>query len=111
MGWSKYTEDNVEIMFERRELRKAEKQEWLQEIKNIKARTSVPHIAKSVVKGKTSESIVPVKEKYRDRTIVCKDCGEEFVFSSKVQKHYAEQKWNYPKRCKSCRDKRKVINP
>ena len=45
---------------------------------------------------------------YQDKTIVCKDCGQTFVFTAGEQEFYAERGFqNEPQRCKSCRDKRK----
>ena len=45
---------------------------------------------------------------YEDKTLVCKDCGEEFVFTAGEQEFYAEKGFhNEPQRCKACRDKRK----
>ena len=45
---------------------------------------------------------------YEDKTLVCKDCGNEFIFSAGEQEYYAEKGLqNEPKRCKSCRDARK----
>ena len=42
---------------------------------------------------------------YEDKTLVCKDCGQEFVFTAGEQEFYAERGFvNEPKRCKSCRD-------
>lgn len=47
-------------------------------------------------------------EELKDKTIVCKDCGEEFVFTVNEQKFYAEKGFtNEPARCKVCRDKKK----
>lgn len=47
-------------------------------------------------------------EEKKDKTIVCKDCGEEFVFSVNEQEFYAEKGFtNEPARCKECRAKRK----
>ncbi|MCI8588274.1 MAG: cytochrome C551 [Bacilli bacterium] len=46
---------------------------------------------------------------YKDKTITCIDCGEEFVFTARDQEFYAEKGFNNePKRCKSCRDKKKA---
>lgn len=43
-----------------------------------------------------------------DRTIVCKDCGEEFVFTEGEQEFYKEKGFeNDPVRCPDCRRKRK----
>ena len=45
---------------------------------------------------------------YEDKTLVCKDCGAEFVFTAGEQEFYAEKGFtNEPQRCKSCRDARK----
>lgn len=46
---------------------------------------------------------------YKDKTIKCVDCGTEFVFTARDQEFYAEKGFtNEPKRCKSCRDKKKA---
>lgn len=46
---------------------------------------------------------------YKDKTIKCIDCGEEFIFTVRDQVFYAEKGFNNePKRCKTCREKRKV---
>ena len=48
---------------------------------------------------------------YQDKTLVCKECGEQFIFSAGEQEFYAERGFqNEPQRCKSCRDKRKNVN-
>jgi len=45
---------------------------------------------------------------YNDKTIVCKDCGQEFTFTASEQEFFAEKGFtNEPQRCKSCRDARK----
>ncbi len=45
---------------------------------------------------------------YEDKTLVCKDCGAEFVFTAGEQEFYAEKGFqNEPQRCKECRAKRK----
>ena len=46
---------------------------------------------------------------FQDKTIVCKDCGQEFIFTAKEQEFYAEKGFdNEPQRCKPCRDARKA---
>lgn len=40
-------------------------------------------------------------------TVVCKDCGTEFVIEAKEQEWYKEQGFELPKRCPSCRKARK----
>lgn len=45
---------------------------------------------------------------YEDKTLVCKDCGNEFIFTAGEQEFYAEKGFTHePQRCKSCRDARK----
>lgn len=45
---------------------------------------------------------------YEDKTLVCKDCGKEFIFSAGEQEFYAEKGFqNEPLRCKDCRQARK----
>jgi CxxC-x17-CxxC domain-containing protein len=47
----------------------------------------------------------------QDKTITCKDCGQEFTFSASEQEFYAEKGFNNePVRCKSCRTARKQRN-
>lgn len=43
-----------------------------------------------------------------DKYLVCKDCGEEFLFSASEQEFYAEKGFeNEPGRCPECRRARK----
>ena len=45
---------------------------------------------------------------YQDKTLKCKECGEEFVFTASEQEFYAEKGFqNEPQRCKECRVARK----
>ena len=45
----------------------------------------------------------------QDKTITCKDCGTEFVFTVGEQQFYAEKGFtNEPVRCAECRAKRKA---
>lgn len=47
---------------------------------------------------------------YEDKTLVCKECGNEFVFTAGEQEFYAERGFqNEPQRCKPCRDARKAV--
>ena len=49
---------------------------------------------------------------YEDKTLVCKECGQEFVFTAGEQEFYAERGFqNEPQRCKACRDARKNAVP
>ena len=48
---------------------------------------------------------------FEDKTLTCKDCGAEFIFSAGEQEFYAEKGFtNEPKRCKACRDAKKAAN-
>ncbi|MDI6605411.1 zinc-ribbon domain-containing protein [Aceticella autotrophica] len=43
-----------------------------------------------------------------DKTIVCKDCGKEFVFTEGEQAFYKEKGFeNEPQRCPDCRRAKK----
>lgn len=45
---------------------------------------------------------------YQDKTLVCKDCRAEFIFSAGEQEFYAEKGFqNEPIRCRDCRAARK----
>ena len=45
---------------------------------------------------------------FEDKTLVCKECGNEFVFTAGEQEFYAARGFqNEPQRCKACRDARK----
>ena len=45
---------------------------------------------------------------FTDKTITCKECGNEFIFTAGEQEFYAEKGFeNEPQRCKACRDARK----
>lgn len=46
---------------------------------------------------------------FEDKTLVCKDCGKEFIFTAGEQEFYAEKGFqNEPVRCKECRGARKA---
>lgn len=45
---------------------------------------------------------------FEDKTLVCKECGNDFVFTAGEQEFYESRGFqNEPQRCKSCRDSRK----
>ena len=45
---------------------------------------------------------------YEDKTLICRDCGAEFVFTAGEQEFYAEKGFqNEPTRCKDCPSARK----
>ena len=42
---------------------------------------------------------------YQDKTLTCKECGKEFIFTAGEQEFYAEKGFeNEPARCRDCRD-------
>ena len=43
-----------------------------------------------------------------DKTLVCQDCSQEFVFSASEQAFFAERQFSEPRRCPSCRAARKA---
>ncbi len=43
-----------------------------------------------------------------DRTIQCRDCGQEFTFTAGEQAFYQERGFSEPQRCQSCRAARKA---
>ena len=46
---------------------------------------------------------------YQDKTLVCRDCGKEFVFTAGEQEFYAEKGFqNEPTRCRECRQAKKA---
>ena len=46
---------------------------------------------------------------YQDKTLVCRDCGKEFVFTAGEQEFYAESGFqNEPTRCRECRQAHKA---
>ena len=48
---------------------------------------------------------------YQDKTLICKECGKEFVFTAGEQEFYASRGFeNEPKRCKACLDARRNAN-
>ena len=46
---------------------------------------------------------------YADKTITCRDCGTDFVFTAGEQEFYAQKGFtNEPTRCPACRQQRKA---
>ena len=46
---------------------------------------------------------------FEDKSLVCKDCGQEFVFTAGEQEFYSVKGFqNEPGRCKECRSSRKT---
>lgn len=48
---------------------------------------------------------------FEDKTLTCRDCGSEFIFSASEQEFYEEKGFtNEPGRCPQCRAARKQRN-
>ncbi len=46
---------------------------------------------------------------YQDKTLVCKECGNEFIFTAGEQEFYDSKGFsNEPQRCKPCREARRI---
>ncbi len=46
---------------------------------------------------------------FEDKTLTCRDCGTEFIFTAGEQEFYAQKGFdNEPTRCRSCRQSRKA---
>lgn len=101
MGWAKYYEDNVEIIHERKEAM----QSYRQEIEIKVVCMGIFPVTNTIIEIK-EDPTVPQEIEYKDRYIVCKDCGRKFLFSAKTQKYFDKVDWDTPKRCKCCRSYR-----
>jgi len=51
------------------------------------------------------------KENFQDKELECVDCHSVFVFSAGEQRFYWSKGLREPKRCQSCRDRRKQTLP
>lgn len=48
---------------------------------------------------------------YQDKTLICRDCGNQFIFTAGEQEFYAEKGFNNePLRCRECRTARKQLS-
>ena len=48
---------------------------------------------------------------FEDKTLVCRDCGAEFIFTASEQSFFAEKGFqNEPGRCQACRSARRNQN-
>src|ERR1044071_1364954 len=74
------------------------------------SRTCVPPLIVSQAIGQHTFSIIRSRRamSYADKTIACRDCGMDFVFTAGEQEFYAQKGFtNEPTRCPSCRQARK----
>ncbi len=103
MGWAKYYEDNLEIMYERLAARGSLKEEA--EIRLV-CTSILPK--KKIMVEINEDFFVSHNNQYKDKYIICKDCGRVFTFTANAQKHYAYKEWKEPKRCKCCRERQNI---
>ena len=48
---------------------------------------------------------------FEDKTLTCRECGQQFVFTASEQQFYAEKGFqNEPGRCPACRAARRAAN-
>ncbi len=47
----------------------------------------------------------------QDKLLACVDCGAQFIFTARDQAFYQENNYQAPRRCKTCRGKRKLGQP
>ena len=46
---------------------------------------------------------------FQDKNLVCKACGQQFIFSAREQEFYSQKGLTFePKRCKDCRSLKKA---
>ncbi len=103
MGWAKFFEDNMEI---------AQDRLYMKYHSCIETNTASSGDSKITIIPQIVVQILPtaatVETERQDRQLVCKDCGEKFVFNVKAQEYYAQQGWSHPKRCRGCREIKKL---
>jgi len=57
---------------------------------------------------RTQPVLYKKEEKFvAEKTLVCKDCGAEFVFTEGEQEFYSQKGFSDPMRCPECRKARK----
>lgn len=102
MGWAKYNEDDTEIYYERMVQR-----ESIDKIKTYDFTYSSIVLSATKNVNCTEKKSATHKDTFKNRKIICKDCGKEFIFTEKQQKQFKELGFKDPKRCKHCREIRK----
>lgn len=80
--------------------RKLEKEQRMAEYLAEKERKHQEYLAEKERRANTFE----------DKTLVCKKCGKEFLFSASEQKFFKEKGFFKPSMCKTCRASIKTIN-
>ena len=99
MGWAKYMEDDLEIIESRNANRYFEIYSMSYPSPVLKP-TSKPEPLEQIL----DDLIAP----FKDKIILCRDCGEKIPFPAEKQKAFSEKGWGPPKRCKRCKSKREI---
>ncbi len=73
-------------------------------LKQIDPARSMNLILKEIIMKAKNKTILDTQ----DEKIKCKECGNEFIFSVAEQQYFENLDFEKPKRCKECRQKRKV---
>lgn len=124
MGFAKYCEDNIRLTEERRYYRDHEAElggnriSRSENTKNYKI--SINNIGPIVDNSCSYQNSTQpgftlrnksmcMKKKVSAKSLICKDCGREFVFPIQEQKYFDKNKWAPPVRCKECRKIKTVI--
>ena len=100
MGWAKYMEDNLEIINERMSQMAEGRNTYPAVQTTIKMTVCITPLVVAEKK--------PVRAAREEKYIICKDCGRVFSFPVRDQLFYEKMGWNPPKRCKACREHRKI---
>lgn len=104
MGWAKFVEDNMEMREERFyqpiAANRYREDTYLQ-VCTILPMTTFPVEVKVTVDYQKG-SLKP------DCELLCRDCGKQFIFSGRAQKHYEKKGYVPPKRCHQCRELNKI---
>ena len=104
---------------------KRKEQERIEYEEKLKIEKEQKHQAYLEMKERKHQEYLEMKEKKRleweaekerrantfeDKTLTCKKCGKEFVFSASEQKFFKERGFFRPSMCKECRATTKTIN-
>lgn len=105
MGWAKYAEDDQEIIQDRLYIKQQEM------LITISPNPNNNHGTRVLIEFANRKEV----NKYNNRVqvlkskcIQCKDCGRVFDFSVSMQEQYKRNNWSAPKRCKACREYKKI---
>ena len=104
MGWAKFVEDNIEMREER--FYQPISTEHYREDTYLQVCTILPIRS---VPLKVSIAIDCQKKTLKpDQVLYCKECGKQFVFSGRAQRHYENKGYTPPKRCHQCRERNRI---